>query len=1162
VFKNVKWLRLTPDRPGRGGWKTGVHTFQQEPINDVRILSGAHVYHGAWTKEQQAVAYPALPQNTDPAGVMPLAVHGYVYPSLTDPSAQPGLSILTQHTSAGGAKVWDQVTGLRQQRPPTIQRGVFQDIHGRCFFGEGAAEGLVMDDRTPAIHAQKNQNLGIGTPQQPMGPTTIPGGFIPNFAASTIPNVVPYGTAYMFGGSIGSYYLNHPNPNNQLGTILATDTVTVGFLDPNMAGAAIGAVNGIYALGSHFGAGTSPAIDAVTSNITPFAATGTISITTGTSLVTLTGAVWPGVARYAGLSINFNGYSFVILDHGTDGTGLNVNGTPQVLSNVQLLILGVYDGPTVTNLPYTITGCQVTFTAPWAGFNGLGTQNTTSVTPPGFAFGYSQSTASNLTQVAVQAVMVNGLFRNLGTISLGPVGTGPGNIIHNGQMSAPVTATNLRSPGSFQWTANDVGKSIYVDKAGDFGGLGQRILATTIQAFIASSSITLAAPNASGGAVNNATVVWGWNFTGTLDASMLGGTVDLLSASNLWFASDVGKQVIVADAGNAGNTVALVTRIASFVNAGHVKLVLPNAGGNVTAKQAYWGGEIPNLTPGPTYAYAWYDPETGHCSNISPMYQVPIPTLIGIAGSTYSDMANLTPVFPIDPGSISYPAGIDALRFSHILFFRTLSTPGASTLYPIGSLQPFVGKVHPGQVSTRGSWSPSTFHGWMGVPNNYLAEPLLAPNTAPNYWYDFSSDEDLLVAGGFRAPQETNEKPMVLLRGGAKQAGRPYAMAYWDGRTWLVNTQDPGVIQFSCDYAQCPLGLPEESFPPTNILTLPSVDGRVIGMRTVGDMLLVTTEKWAYIIVGNNESNYRLMKASSSMPGVGLYQMDEFPTYTGAEGEPTTLFYLGRDRIVYQWTMGGPTTPISGPIQDQLDTFLLNLPTLFMYQNSLVHCVSAWGRRLVVVAPYSLNVTAAGLPAFLYDIDNQVWSFIVRNDYSGSNFAGNSPMCTVYGLEPPVNEVFALYASAYGVILTGSWLRDDTPCHDTMKLVTFPMNFDGKKTRKQLVAVNIHATAGVTWDGAVSVDEGPLSYIFTFGPYPDPLESIYAPPPAGSPVDGNLVDNVVMAAQFSATPGPQMPLVGYRFYIQIQSIGATVPVKLYAIDISYVDYEEPGEGEV
>ena len=169
MFPNLKWLRLTPDRPGRGGQKTGIHTFQQEPINDVRELSQAYVHQGAWRKEFDAVSYPS-PQMDDPAGLSPLALHGYVYPSLTNPSAPPSITILSQHQRPLGISVvWDFSSpggGVRQLRPGTNQAGVFQNISGRCFFGDGGTEGLILDDRTPAIHAQRNQPLGIGTPTQ------------------------------------------------------------------------------------------------------------------------------------------------------------------------------------------------------------------------------------------------------------------------------------------------------------------------------------------------------------------------------------------------------------------------------------------------------------------------------------------------------------------------------------------------------------------------------------------------------------------------------------------------------------------------------------------------------------------------------------------------------------------------------------------------------------------------------------------------------------------------------------------------------------------------------------------------------------------------------------------------------------------------------------
>lgn len=1128
MFKNIKWLRLVPDRPGRGGSKTGLHTFQQTPINDMFSVSGAHVYRGTWRRDFDSIA-ESNATGVEMGSESPLAIHGYVYPSLTDPAAAPGVAILShQGFFGGGVKhVWDATNNVvRAVRTTNSQQaGIFQNISGRCFFGDGIAEGMIFDNRTPAIHAQLNQNIGIETPQQTL-PSSFPSG------------ITPYGTGYSYNGS---HYINHPDPNNQIGTILAADTISLN--SPNTT---YGQYSGVFIVQA------SPSADAVTSNTSTFTATGTVSITTGQSLVTLAGATWPAGFQYCGLAINFNGYSFVIAEHGVNATAYTIDGNATALSNVQLLILGVYDGPTLTNVPYTITGCQ--FLMPGAA-SSVKMVNTGTL-------GYSQTTQSNLVQTRVLALRSTGYFRNLGNISLGPesANESTGGSIQTIVDAAMPDGKKLLSSASNPFTLEDVGSPMFVDGAGS----GALVLASTIITFVDAASVRLADPNISGGAIIGAKAWWG-SLPIIADAVMDNNvTFDLTSASNPFVPGDVGQPIVVED-GAPGPT-ALITTIATYVNAGKVTLALKNtSGGAISSKRAWWRAISTVTHVGPTYAYAWYDPETGHASNISPMYQIPRPTTIG----AFTDFANITPAFEVDPGFISYPsgasstavnAGTDGARFSHIIFFRTLSTPGSATLYPIGSLMPYVGKVHPGGNSTRGSWSPSTYKGWMGIPNNYVDAPPQVPANQ-NVWYDFSSDSDLLLAGGFRAPQYTNSKPIALLRGGATQPGRPYAMAYWDRRTWLVNSQEPDKIVFSCDEAQCPLGVPTESFPPTNFLRLPSVDGKVVGMRTVGDMLLVTTQRWAYIIAGNNESNYRLLKVSASMPGVGTYQMDEFPTLTGAEGEPATLFYLGQDRIVYQWTIGNQATPISMPIQNQLDAKLSQgSSSLGVYQNSRVHCISAWGRRLVVVEP----LAALGVTFLIYDIDNQVWTSSSPTDGTSGFplFGGIVPMTTVYGLGVPVNEIYALYTtnSPPGVaVVYRSWIRDDVAVSTALlDMATFPLNFDGKKTRKQLVSVNIHATSG-TYSLIVHPNESALNSTpqVPFTAYPDPLDSVYGAPPL-APLDGfGSQDSVIMTAQFY---GDSMPLIGYRFVLYIRRTDA-LPCTIYALDVAYVDVEEPGDGD-
>lgn len=1124
MYQGLKWLRLVPDKPGKGGWKTGFHTFQSQPVNDTRRVTRYHVYRGRWTKDHDTKALAGITNDT--TATFPASVHAYVYPSLTDPTAQPGVTILGHHLVSGPSNhYWDFTNNTsRSTHAGNSVPATFLNIAGRCFVADGAREGMVLDDRTPAIHAQPNQTLGIGAPTQAM-PNT---GFNPG------------GTGYIH---YGSPYINHPNSANRIGTILAADTsVNAYVIDPWAA---------IYT-GAPMAAGGAAFSDAVTSDTSPFTATGTISITTGTSLVTLAGATWPTFFKYAGLAINFNGYSYVISTHGSSaglpgGTSYDLDGGNLALSNVQLVILGVYDGPSLTGVTYTITGCHVTMP-----------NNSTCATINTGALGYSQITNSYLVQVKVLCYRAGGLYRNLGNISLGPQGGGGLNIIVNAAMGTAISpASNfLRSPGSTQWTTFDNGSTFVVDGAGASGTM----LISTMTGFISPLTVTLADANASGAAITGKRAWWGKDFLGITDAAMAGASTTLTSVSAPFTLADEGKRIMVAGAGGVGAPgVALFTTIVAFVNVGQVTLALPNiSGGAITGAQAEWGGGTANTTVGPTYAYAWYDPETGHCSNISPLFQIPRPTTIG---PLYADLANLTPIFQIDPGSISYPdPTVDGVRFSHILFFRTLSTPGNSTLYPIGSLMPYVGKVHPGSSSTRGSWNPGVHSGWAGLPNNYTAGPPVV--TGPNWWFDFSSDSDLLLSGGFRAPQYTNGKPMALLRGGVQQPGKPAHQAYWDRRLWVVNTQEPDVVAFSCDEAQCPLGIPEESFPPTNRLRIPSIDGRVLGMRVFAEMMLITTERWAYTVVGNNESNYRLIRISTRMGGVGTYQMDEFSS--DVEGVPSTIYFFGKDGIFYEWIPGGNITDISGPVQDVLKP---QAATLALYQATRVHCMSIAGRRVVCIASPALSSISLG--PLLFDIDNRTWTDTRLDDgvlFSSAASSLGVAFSPLYGLDPPVQELAAIKMFTSGDITVRRWMEDNpTHAFGPAVLETFPMNFDGLKTLKQLCMVNLHCSGGAA-TCQVSINETDFATIpmVTMGAYVDPLGSIYAPSGA-LPVDTSTAEDlVVLTAQFYQ-PGGGAPggnaQVGYRFIVRITGDESTAQ-DIYAIDIGYLDISEQGEGDV
>jgi hypothetical protein len=210
------------------------------------------------------------------------------------------------------------------------------------------------------------------------------------------------------------------------------------------------------------------------------------------------------------------------------------------------------------------------------------------------------------------------------------------------------------------------------------------------------------------------------------------------------------------------------------------------------------------------------------------------------------------------------------------------------------------------------------------------------------------------------------------------------------------------------------------------------------------------------------------------------------------------------------------------------------------------------------VYPYQL----AAASMLIYDIDNQIWSSTQATDGTGvTNFAGAFAFTTIYGRDIPVNEIMAFYSPNAANVIVRSWLRDDTSTTGGIIFVlnTFPLNFDGLKTRKQLVSVNLHATNG-TYRLVTTVDESTAAsnaHISTFIPYTDPMDSIYGPVPI-NPADGPTVtDSVVLAAGFAADG---KPIVGYRFSLSIQRLDVD-PGQIYAIDIAYADAEAPGEGD-
>src|SRR5512139_2100553 len=146
MFKNLKWLRLVPDKPGKGGIKSGYHSFQPQPVNDTRTTHGVHVYRGRWRRDYKSQT-PSTAYGGPAAGnATPLSLHVYNYPSLTDPSAPQSATILG-HMSAGAAQTYFDFTNVvaRNTHVANAVAATFLNIDGRCFIADGAREGFIAD---------------------------------------------------------------------------------------------------------------------------------------------------------------------------------------------------------------------------------------------------------------------------------------------------------------------------------------------------------------------------------------------------------------------------------------------------------------------------------------------------------------------------------------------------------------------------------------------------------------------------------------------------------------------------------------------------------------------------------------------------------------------------------------------------------------------------------------------------------------------------------------------------------------------------------------------------------------------------------------------------------------------------------------------------------
>lgn len=297
----------------------------------------------------------------------------------------------------------------------------------------------------------------------------------------------------------------------------------------------------------------------------------------------------------------------------------------------------------------------------------------------------------------------------------------------------------------------------------------------------------------------------------------------------------------------------------------------------------------------PGYAYAYYDPESGHISNLSPVTYVQETNVINAAISVNTQENNtmlcangdIAANGSLDAEGIQYigeQSSQEVSRFSEILWFRTRRSGGGAVLYPLGSLDP----------------ASANYRGTSG-------NPVFAPVS----FVDDSTDADLVISGRISAPLLTNHRPRLVNHLGVESRIVPAGMEWWDGRLWVHGAPDNGALHYSCDDAQCGMGRPEESFPDGNRLVVPAGDGEITSILTVGEFLLVNTQRYSYVVRGNHESNYRLVRIAAELGGVDRASICEVPM--GLESE-AMVAAITRDRRVLLMSLGGSPVDIGAPI--------------------------------------------------------------------------------------------------------------------------------------------------------------------------------------------------------------------------------------------------------
>jgi hypothetical protein len=395
-----------------------------------------------------------------------------------------------------------------------------------------------------------------------------------------------------------------------------------------------------------------------------------------------------------------------------------------------------------------------------------------------------------------------------------------------------------------------------------------------------------------------------------------------------------------------------------------------------------------NWTAGNGYQYAvsYYSPPTGtgsgHVSNVSPVLNVK-------DGAPLNANASVT---------ISNIVTTNDSFYTKIILWR--SGAGTSTLYPLAILNNDNGNAAGNTITYTDFLGDDTALGTASGGPGKLAAPISGTNTPPPADLNFTQ--------------------------------------YWDGRFWGASQTQVGLVFFSCrssgNTEDTTIGVPEECWPLNFTLNLPEADGRVTGLRTVGNNLFVLSDNNIYAVIGSDKLSYGLARVSAKGHGTAHFATAVIP----AEDVNSTdvLVHYGNDNRLYFLFGSGGDFQVSYPIQ-----------TLLNGAGGVIGNVTVGVVHTAVSTYVFLNVPGGGaIGPLYYDLERKLWD--------------GQPGFTLWRAftEGLVNGVLTQYYSdIFGNVLTTSTISGPPAAYSITTNTVSPTGTD-RKDNKILESVSIYTT--------------------------------------------------------------------------------------------------------